>query len=85
MNRSHMYSLWQTLHEQGKELPKRSFTHASAQPGMAASDEKAELMGVLAERMQGIAEQAAAMTERVQRASQLAVRARECAELYGGM
>ncbi|KAA0145574.1 hypothetical protein FNF29_08475 [Cafeteria roenbergensis] len=52
---------------------------------MAASGEKAELMGLLAERMQGIAEQAAAVAERTQRASQLAVRARECAELYGGM
>lgn len=60
-------------------------TCSEAALAMAASGEKAELMGLLAERMQGIAEQAAAVAERTQRAAQLAVRARECAELYGGM
>ena len=42
-------------------------------------------MGALAEQMRSLAGVAASLAERTQRASTLAIQARECAELYGGM
>jgi hypothetical protein len=51
----------------------------------APASEKQDLMKTLQESMESLAAEAASFAERTQRAAELSVKARECAELYAGM
>jgi hypothetical protein len=46
---------------------------------------KAELLALVVANMQNLAGDAAAVAERTERAAELAIKARECAELYAGL